>query len=354
MNDPLRVLRAYFGIGLLLCVGCGSSGGGGAPSSAPPPEEPGPAAPAGDSLGFVFTSFGFDYPSHDEEPCPLGWNLSPREEQVQTGVLPPDDCQNPEANQDPDFLTLEGSGRIQGFDLDGLASTNGAPVAGECRHQDFTGPAGEPGVDYQLWRAIGCIRGFQRGGIVQNVQDDAVINGEMTILLELSDIDDPRNDDEVRVQIFASTDSPPLGSDGKVLPYGSLDVHEEARFHSETAVGRLVDGVLQAGPIDLLLRLNIQIVDAELPLHDAWVRVELLPDGSARGQIHGYWPVEAAYEVFGYQAGYAAADALAYTCTGLYAALKSHADGGFDPASGACSSLSTIYQFTALPAFVVK
>jgi len=347
---------------MVVLAGCGGgSGSADSPQSLPtatpvvaPSPTPRGELPRADSLGFVFTSFGFDYPTSAPDACPQGWNLSPREQQVQTGVLPPDDCQDPEANVDPDFLTLGTPAVIEGFDLDGIASARNAPVGSECAHDDFTGPSGEPGIDYQLWRAIGCIRGFQEGGIVQNVQDDAVVDGSMTILVELRGVDDRVNDDEVEVQVFASADLPPIGSDQQVLPYGTLNVHPDARFHSEVATGRLVDGVLTAGPIDILLRLNIQIVKSELPLRDAWVKVRLLPDGAASGQIHGYWPVEAAYEVFGRQAGYAGADALAYTCTGLYAALKSHADGDYDPASGTCGSLSAIYQFTAQPAFVVK
>ncbi|MEW6271188.1 MAG: hypothetical protein AB1689_18050 [Thermodesulfobacteriota bacterium] len=40
-------------------------------------------------------------------------------------------------------------------------STKDAPQPGECAHDDFAGAAGEQGFDDQLWRAIGCIRGFQ-------------------------------------------------------------------------------------------------------------------------------------------------------------------------------------------------
>jgi len=354
----MRIARHLGALLLAGVVGCGGGGGsgsrpgtGGGPTPTPTPHG---VLPGADTLGFVLTSFGFDYPDSAPGACPQGWNLSPREQQVQTGVLPPDDCEAPEANVDPDFLVLDVPGVMRGFDLDGVASSLAAPGSGECAHDDFTGPGGEPGIDYQLWRAIGCIRGFQDGGIVQNVQDDAVIDGSMTILVQVSGVDDRRNDDEVEVRIFGSTDLPPLGSDGEVLPWGTLDVHADPHYHGTVGRGRIVDGRLEAGPMDVQLRLNIQIVDADLPLDDAFVRIDLAPDGTASGQLAGYWSVDAAYEVFGRQGGAAAADALAYTCTGLHAALVSHADGDFDPATGTCRSLSTIYRFTAQPAFVVE
>ncbi len=174
----------------------------------------------------------------------------------------------------------------------------------------------------------------------------------MTILLELVDVDDPSNDDDVGVRLFASLDAPPLGGDGSLVPYGTLSVHPDPDYHSAEVRGQLVDGVLLAGPVDVRLRLNIQIVAGDLSFHDAWLRVELLPDGTARGRIFGYQPVDEMYDVFGRQAGAAGAEALSYTCTGMYAALRRVADGDYDASTGTCSALSVIYRFAAEPAFV--
>ena len=164
--------------------------------------------------------------THDADPCPGGFNLSPAEHVPALA----DDCANPLANQDPLFKTVAAAGTVDGVDLDGIVSSKDAPAAGECAHDDFVGPAGEPGIDLQYWRAVGCVRGFQHGEIADIVIDQAVRDGSMTILVEVRGIDDLQNDDAVRVQVFASTDPPPIGADGSVLPYGTLSAHGDARY----------------------------------------------------------------------------------------------------------------------------
>ena len=133
--------------------------------------------------------------------------------------------------------------------------------------------------------------------------DGAVRDGSMTILVDVRGVDDPLNDDDVQVQVFSSRDAPPLGGDGSVLPYGTLGIDPDARYHSTVAHGRIVDGVVLAGPFDVRIRLNIQIVVGDLSFRDAYVRLELAGDGTARGGIFGFAPVADVYEIFGRQAG---------------------------------------------------
>jgi hypothetical protein len=294
------------------------------------------------------------FPEHDEDPCPGGFTKGPIEMRLEDGVVLPDDCLDPESVSDPGFKTLDGPGRFAGFDLDGLVSSQAAPTAGECAHDDFSGMSGEPGFDYQFWRAIGCIRGFQKDEIAHIVIEEAVIDGSMTILLDLTGIDDDRNDSEIAVQVFGSTDIPAIGSDGNVLPFATLTIHENEEYHGTVGNGKIVDGVLLAGPMDINLRLNIQIVDGDQTLRDAYLRMEFLPDGTVKGQMFGYQPIFEAYNIFGLQAGPAGAAALSYTCAGLWQALKGKADGHYDPNTGACSTISVAHRFEGVPAFVAK
>jgi Platelet-activating factor acetylhydrolase, isoform II len=312
-------------------------------------DDGGPGSGA-DVMGFVVSGFRSVVPMHDVDPCPGGFNLGPVERQ--TAGLPPlaDDCNDPTASADPDFKVLEAAGTVDAIDLDGTVS----PAGEECVHDDFSGPNGEAGLDLQIWRAVGCVRGFQAGELTDTVVNQAVRDGSMTILVEARGVDDWQNDDAVRVQVFASTDSPPVGADGSVLPYGTLSAHADRRYWSQVGSGVIEDGVLLAGPMDVRVRLNIQIVAGDLTFRHAWVRLELQPDGSAHGQIFGFQPVSEYYDMFGRQAGQAGASALGYTCTGLYAALTREADGDFDAETGACTSISVGYSFEAAPAFVVR
>ena len=327
---------------LWLAVGCGSSGGGQAASAVVPVQ------------GYVVSSFGYVYPVHAGAACPDGFTRGAIERRLDGDPPLPDDCDDPEAHSDPEFKTLQAAGWFSGIDLDGMHSTAAAPLAGECGHDDFNGPDSETGLDYQLWRAIGCIRGFQQGEIADIVVGGAVREGSMTILLEVSDMDDETDDDQVSVRAFASTEAPPTGSDGDLLPFATLTAHADERYHSTVGTGSMVDGVITAGPMDLRLRLNIQIVAGDLTFTDAYIRMEKRSDGSVEGVILGYQEIGEVYEIFGRQAGRAGAEALSYTCTGLWSALRSQADGGFDAATGSCSSISVAYRFEAIPAFVVQ
>jgi dienelactone hydrolase len=302
------------------------------------------ATPPAGVRGFVVSTFGSVVATHDGDPCPGGFNLNPGEHD------PPlaDDCADPQANQDPLFNTLAAPGTVDGVDLDGIASRRDAPGANECAHDDFVGPAGQPGIDLSYWRAVGCVRGFQHGEIADVVVDQAVRDGSMTILIELRGVDDPRNDDSVRAQIFASTDPPPVGADGSVLPFGTLSAHGDAATaarsaaaRSSTGAHRRTDGRPRAPQHPDRRR------RPDVPRRPPASRAAARRHGG--GALYGFQPVEELYDIFGRKAGMAGAFALGYTCSGLYAALTSQADGGYDATTGRCTSLSVGYRFDAVP-----
>ncbi|MBT8470304.1 MAG: hypothetical protein KJN97_16275, partial [Deltaproteobacteria bacterium] len=228
---PWMMASAVLGVALLSCAedSSGVTGSGGATGETAARVLPG--------LGFVASSFGFHYPD-------------------------------------------DAAAGIEGFDLDGRASRTDSPGAGECAHDDWTGPNEEPGIDYGFLAIIDneaqredgkyVFGGFHEGQLVDGVIGGAVKNGSMTILLQIEGLDDPRNDDDVRVQIYSSEDSPALGTDNSVLLGATLSIHPDSRFHSGEVQGTVVDGVLTAGPIDLLFPIDIMIVRDELLVHDSW------------------------------------------------------------------------------------
>jgi dienelactone hydrolase len=302
--------------------------------------------------GFVVSHFASVVPAFAAGACPAGFNLSALDRQMRG--LPPiaDDCADPDASTDPDFQTFEAPGTVDGWDLDGVASRR--DDGRHCAHDDFAGPLGDDAFDLQLWRAVGCIRGFQPGELTDIVVDQAVRDGSMTILVEVRGLDDWEADDAVRVQVFGSLDAPPVGATGAVLPFGTLTVHPDGRYRGTVGTGTVSNGVLIAGPMDVRVPINIQIVAGDLTFRHAYLRLARQPDGAVRGQIFGYQPVEEFYDIFGRKAGQAGALALGYTCTGFHAALVSAADGDYDPTTGRCTSLSTGYSFSAVPAFIAR
>ncbi len=277
----------------------------------------GPAVLSG--LGFVTSAFGFFYP------------------------------QSPESGFD-------------GFDLDGRASSSASPGADECAHDDFSGPNGDSGIDYSFLRIINdetvredgkyVFGGFHEGQLVDGVIGGAVKNGSMTILLQVRAVDDLDDDDEVFVQIYGSEDSPALGTDNSVLRGATLGVHSDSRFHTGEVRGTIVDGVLTAGPIDLRFPVDIMIVRDELFIHDSWLRIELENDRFA-GTIAGYWDVQNIRDIIG-KPTTDNGNAANFTIEQFDAAMREFADGDYDPNTGVCASMSTMFRFAGVQAFLVE
>ena len=325
--------------------------------------------------GFVLTDFSFEQPESPQDACPQGFNQDERE--FYLAGLTPDEraaenlpeglaylrlayargetsqCDEPTAFEDPGHLTLDGPGVAAGFDLDGVTSTRENPGPAACPHEDFSSASGEPGIDNALWRVLGCIDGYQRGSTIDEYAIENIKAGGRTILIEITDLDDPQNDNDVGLGIYSSPDTLPTSAAGSPLPGGSLSVMEGPRYRN-VARGALVDGVLTAGPIDLRLEFDGQFLDSELHLQEAQIRLELTPDGGLRGLLGGYWDIEGYFESYARQATRAGAFTVGFRCTAIYEALARLADRYPDPETGACRAVSTAFRIQAIPAFVVE
>lgn len=343
-----------------------------------PGEAPTPTTLAMDTsstLGFVLTDFTFEQPPGDVAACE-DLNLDERElyiatasasESVTEADVPrgleylravrdrgdPDPCPDPAAFDDAGHTTLDSSGVAAGFDLDGVASTADAPGPNACPHLDFADADGQPGIDNQLWRLLGCVRGYQRGNTIDEYALSNIKNGARTILVQLSGVDDRRNDDHVEVGVFTSPDPIPVDAAGRLLSGASLSVTEESRYQNVGA-GRLVDGVIEVGPLDLRLDFNGQFLDSELDLRSARLRLELLPDGNLRGVVGGYWNIEQYYDTYARQATRSGVFFVGFRCPAMYDALQRRADAFPDPDTGHCTAISTAFRLSGIPAFVIE
>ncbi|MGB9340932.1 MAG: hypothetical protein WCB63_16930 [Polyangiales bacterium] len=299
--------------------GCGESSSGAAGTTGRGGTGGAQAAQVLPGLGFVASSFGFYYP---DDPS--------------TG--------------------------LDGFNLDDRVSSSDSPGVGECAHNDWMSPDQEPGIDYGFLEIIGnealredgkhVFGGFHEGQLVDGVIGGAVKNGSMTILLQIEGLDDPQNDDDVRVQIYSSEDSPALGTDNSVLLGATLGVNPDPRFHSGSVKGALVDGMLVAGPIDLLFPIDIMIVKDELLIHDSWLRLELREEGF-EGTVSGYWDVSNIRDIIGVPTT-DNGNAANFSIEQFDAAMAELADGNYDADIGLCTSFSTMFRFSGVQAFIVS
>ncbi len=140
---------------------------------------------------------------------------------------------------DPGFRTFDGPAIVAGLDLDGENSNAEAGTAA-CPHTDFTGPDGATGIDNQYWRAYGCIAAHQPGGLADRMYASGnFIREGIPMLVEITGVDDRRNDDEVEIRILSSADTVSLDANNNVIPQLSMRAHEEARYRNTPTRARI-------------------------------------------------------------------------------------------------------------------
>lgn len=254
-------------------------------------------------------------------------------------------CKNPTLAADPHLPIGQGAVGV-GVDLDG-----GKPVKG-CANRQLVSPQGVRGVDNQLSRVLACI-GARRGtGYFPAYEVGLMRDGEYTILIKISGIDDDQNDNDVMVTLYSSPD--PLVKDavGKnILRNASFtaDGRAETR-HSFKASIR--NGVLTTEAKDLTLPYNQH--RHELALRRARMQLRFLPDGSLKGALGGYETWRTMYDQWAERGYGGEMSGGPFSCEGVYYALQKAADADFDPATGTCKDISAGYDIEAAPAFIIE
>lgn len=372
----LALALALFGS---LAIGCGSAATQQSETSATTAAAPPPVR------GYVMARWHDEIPDEqDAGACPAGLNLTEEQyfpEQWKTWLterlrlrdqggylpwddarLPPDACQDPLVQPDPGFLTLDGPAVVHGLDLDGLDSRSADAAGASCAHDDFAGHGGATGVDNQLWRLMGCVRGYRPNDLMDRLyqSNTSIKEGGFALLLEISGMDDPMNDDEITVQFVSANHPVSVNAVGDIAQNVSYTAHESARYHNQPARGRIVDGVLTTEPVDIRIKVKQQTMDNEFWFREARIRGEVQPDGRIVGIVGAYWPIDNIFSTLNEQwigdhhQGRNAARSRGFMCAGIYHAMPRVADGHRDPETGRCASISTALHFEAVPAFVIR
>ncbi len=344
-----------------------------------------PAAPAlaagGKSLGFVVTTWNRGlYESKFIDECPEGFNpsydevwwrglskedrakytengLKSRLERyfnaIRRGPNGADVCMNPASVKDPPLRQAEGK-LSYGMDLDG-GTDGGNSVPKSCPHQEFTGVDGTPGVDNQMFRLLGCVYGFRSYGQYEaNENENRKSNGKGVTLIEVTGVDDARNDESVQVSFYRAIDQYVLDGGGKFTPWSSyrIDTANGKPRYASTVKGRIKDGVLSTDPGDVNLPFYGNYTYMNQSIRDFRLRLELGADGtSGKGLAAGYYDVE---QLMFYVSGIGPIHSSGMAnCPAIYAAAHELADGYPDPKTGQCTALSSAFNFAVVSAFIV-
>lgn len=244
-----------------------------------------------------------------------------------------------------DFMQL-----AKGYRLYDGQIAEGADLDGRRKKDDFRGVSGEPGIDNQVWRALGCTKAF-RATSDRKVARQVLMSAGAPTLIEVRGIDDPRNDPNVTVNIMAGGDALPRDARGGPLLWSSFATDPDPALRATTR-GRIVDGVLTTDPVDMRLNYKEQIIDAPRDLRAARIQLTFNADGSVDGRIDGYYTLASLYASIE-QMSQAGASASGISCPGVYKAIHDLADGYPDRRTGRKTAISTALGFVGVPAFAV-
>lgn len=252
------------------------------------------------SIGYVMTHrfWGIVESEGGKKECPQGFNDGPRE---QFKKLFPDGKQrtvldtqlkregeqwHPETSTDR-FPFHEAKGTIAyGLNLDGKIDKN-----------DFESPEGEPGIDNELYRVIGCVANYRIGGTFSHFENLYMgTYNDNRFVIEITDVDDLVNDDDVTVTTYRGLDRILNDATGSNFLSGGtqrLDLRWGKDF-IQSFKGRIVDGVLttepNAEPHKWQWAATFDVNGYQL-FHDLRFKLKLLPE-SAEGVMAGYVDVE--------------------------------------------------------------
>jgi hypothetical protein len=244
-----------------------------------------------------------------------------------------------------EFLEVEGE-FSWGLNLDGEVGPN-----------DFVHPDGSPGIDNEVYRAVGCVIGFRGPDGVEFIfQNKAIVDERYNrMMVELTEVDDLENDDSVTVTVYRGMDRLLTDATGsRVMPGGTQRVDRRWGQNLIRQVeARIVDSVLITEPIgDLIIPWqNLSVPSIQL-FRDARFELDLSAEG-ATGLLAGYADVDTWY----YQL--IRNDSTHHLSNGqisgisLYKALRRLADAYPDPETGENTAISTALDIKMKQVFIV-
>jgi hypothetical protein len=249
----------------------------------------------------------------------------------------------------PDPGMQEVTGKIgEGFNLDHNAKTG------------FVSPAGEKGVDNNLYRVMGCgmaYRGAPYSAYLSVRGNDKMLEGLYTIIIRISGNKDPMNDDDAVLEIGYSPDHVVKNSAGGAVPDYSFRIVKDAQYTRIKATVR--NGVVQ----------TVQTPEIHMPsfswfennrgesiFQQGMLRLVVNEDGTSTGLVGGYLDWRSFYGTDTFDTNSSAGTRETYyheNQIAKYYALKRNADGMRDPKTGQNMGISAAYRFTVQPAHVV-
>lgn len=263
-----------------------------------------------------------------------------------------DICAEPTSVEDPPLPVVEGKYAF-GIDLDG--NSDGTATPKSCAHANFTGLNGESGIDNQMYRLFGCVQAWRSDGHIENnANAHRRTSGLGMILMNVTGIDDLKNDDDVTVTFYRGVGAFSLDGANEVLPFATYDIDMadgEPRY-GDSVTGRIENGILITNPADVHIPHYGNYQYLRQLIRDMRLEMDITPDsGKTEGMVYGYYGVD---QIYSYVRGMLTsfANRHKFSCPAIFRAAHELADGHPDPESGDCTTLSSAFKFKAARAFI--
>ncbi len=262
-------------------------------------DEP-PAVLKDRKIGYALTDarWAIRQTENGKTECPDGFNEGPR---AQFRALFPDGGTVEEtrlARESASRFPLDHEDNFEYHRAQGKYAI-GLNLDGKVGPDDFTTDAGEPGIDNQLFRAIGCTRLFRApDGTFAHFTNMWVREMNYNrILIELTNVDSLTNDDDVDVTLYRGKDRLVTDATGaNIIPGGSNRVDERfGKRYIHHLKGKIEDGVLTTEPADVQWPWAVFLQrPGAYDIRGLRFQVELGPE-HAEGVVAGYADIKTWY-----------------------------------------------------------
>jgi hypothetical protein len=237
-----------------------------------------------------------------------------------------------------------------GFNLDG--DKDGEGTATTCKHKNFVSPDGEAGIDNQFYRLVGCGHAWRKSGSYTNVNAHDRRFKAMPfnrILMEITNVDDEKNDDHVDVAFYKGIDPLVFSPVGGATPWLSQRIDVRFPRYMGKTTGKIIDGVLTTAPIDHRIPMYQLTTAGERFIRGMRVKLKLSETG-AKGLLGGYENLWEFWRMF--QKSFT--NDPHWSAPAFYETMMQLLDGYKDPGTGQCTAISAAYQIEAVRAFIVQ
>jgi hypothetical protein len=231
------------------------------------------------------------------------------------------------------FARISDDGVSVGADLD--------QETGGCGVEDLDNPQGGSGVDNSFGTLIPILE-LTEGAAIEIYIQNLINNGEVLIMVEMEDVDDAQNDTCVNVNLLRGLGDPTVGTD-KIIESGQTFDRNLELPMSRAEGQTILDGAMEASPLEFNLPFNIFDIELEFNLHDSTLRFEQGTDGHHTGYIAGGLYIN---EIIDFVDGRNDID-----IGDLVIDLVTTRADLWPDQNGQCQGISVVFEFKAKPAF---